>query len=246
MQSRGPDNTLRIRRMLWTLLRKHAYSSILKNSPPKTESFQIKILIFFHVSAHVVGSNEYTQLMFLSTNKKNNVYPCKSQFYFIKVGFKLARPMFAMMWNSANITDSQHYEIYLVDTTQWKHYEQQSQCNSAYMIGILFIPMRIGQLTQWQQSVEKHYITKICLYNFDPRKPHFYKVKLGFTGVYIIFLISAQKHRFGYSLEPPRRGGSNKYPQSMSSNMKNINVFIWIFSIFWRWNFLYIWIGVFS
>ena len=38
-------------------------------------------------------------------------------------------------------------------------------------------------------------ITKTCLYNFDPRKPHFYIVKLGFTGVYIIFLISAQKHR---------------------------------------------------
>ena len=34
----------------------------------------------------------------------------------------------------------------------------------------------------------------ICLYNFDPFKPHFYIVKLGFTGVYIIFLISAQKH----------------------------------------------------
>ena len=30
---------------------------------------------------------------------------------------------------------------------------------------------------------------------FDPLKPHFYVVKLGFTGVYIIFLIFAQKHR---------------------------------------------------
>ena len=30
-------------------------------------------------------------------------------------------------------------------------------------------------------------ITKTCLYNFDPLKPHFYIVKLGFTGVYIIF-----------------------------------------------------------
>ena len=38
-------------------------------------------------------------------------------------------------------------------------------------------------------------ITKTRLYNFDPFKPHFYIVKLGFTGVYIIFLISAQKHR---------------------------------------------------
>ena len=25
---------------------------------------------------------------FLSRNKKNNVYPCKPQFYYIKVGFK--------------------------------------------------------------------------------------------------------------------------------------------------------------
>ena len=25
--------------------------------------------------------------MFLSRNKKNNVYPCNSQFYFMKVGF---------------------------------------------------------------------------------------------------------------------------------------------------------------
>ena len=40
-------------------------------------------------------------------------------------------------------------------------------------------------------------------------------VKLGFTGVYIIFLIYAQKHILLYSLEPPRRGGSDEYPQSM-------------------------------
>ena len=34
------------------------------------------------------GSNEYPQSMFLSRNKKNNVYPCKTQFYYLKVGFK--------------------------------------------------------------------------------------------------------------------------------------------------------------
>ena len=33
-------------------------------------------------------SNEYPQSMFLNRNKKNNVYPCKPQFYYIKVGFK--------------------------------------------------------------------------------------------------------------------------------------------------------------
>ena len=46
------------------------------------------------------------------------------------------------------------------------------------------------------QSWAELCITKTYLYNFDPLKPHFYIVKLGFTGVYIIFLISAQKHRF--------------------------------------------------
>ena len=58
-------------------------------------------------------------------------------------------------------------------------------------------------------------ITKTRLYNFDPLKPHFYKVKLGFTGVYIIFIILLKNIECGYSLEPLRRGGSNGYPQSM-------------------------------
>ena len=57
-------------------------------------------------------------------------------------------------------------------------------------------------------------ITETYLYNIDTLKPHFYIVKLEFTGVYIIFLISAQNLDCGYSLESPRRGGSNEYPQS--------------------------------
>ena len=38
-----------------------------------------------------------------------------------------------------------------------------------------------------------------------------------------IFLIFAQNIDCGYTLEPPRRGGSNEYPQSMfwSKNKKN-------------------------
>ena len=32
-------------------------------------------------------------------------------------------------------------------------------------------------------------ITKTYLYIFDPLKPHFYIVKLGFTGIYIIFFL---------------------------------------------------------
>ena len=61
----------------------------------------------------------------------------------------------------------------------------------------------------------KTLIAKSYLCNFDPLKHYFYIVKLGFTGVYIIFLISAQNIYCGYSLEPPRPGGSNEYPQSM-------------------------------
>ena len=34
------------------------------------------------------GSNKYPQSMFLSRNKKINVYLCKPQFYCIKVRFK--------------------------------------------------------------------------------------------------------------------------------------------------------------
>ena len=66
----------------------------------KLKSFKQKTLIFFHISAQNIdcgyslepprrgGFNEYPQSMFLSRNKKNNVYPCKPQFYYIKVGFK--------------------------------------------------------------------------------------------------------------------------------------------------------------
>ena len=58
-------------------------------------------------------------------------------------------------------------------------------------------------------------ITKTRLYNFDPLKPHFYIVKLGFTGYTLFFLFLLKNIDCGYSLEPPRRGGSNEYPQSM-------------------------------
>ena len=81
-------------------LRKYAYSNILKFLSPKNENFQMKNSDYFHISAQNIdcryslepprrgGSNEYHNLCFWSRNKKNNVYPCKPQFYYIKVGFK--------------------------------------------------------------------------------------------------------------------------------------------------------------
>ena len=47
----------------------------------------------------ILMSTEYPQSMFLSRNKKNNVFLCKSQFYYIKVGLtgsKLYRYVFVM------------------------------------------------------------------------------------------------------------------------------------------------------
>ena len=81
-------------------LQKHAYSNILKILPPKNENFQTKISDTFHISAQNIdcgyllglpqwgSSIEYPKFMLLSRNKKNNVYPFKLQFYYIKVGFK--------------------------------------------------------------------------------------------------------------------------------------------------------------
>ena len=81
--------------------------------------------------------------------------------------------------------------------------------------GVLSVQSRKGFL----------YITKTCLYNVDPLKPHFkphfYIVKLGFTRVYIIVLISAQKHRLWVPTI-----------YVLSRNMKNIRIFILSFSVF--------------
>ena len=82
-------------------LRKYACSNILRILPPKKKkNFQRKNSVSFHISAQNIdcgyllelsrrgGSNEYPQSMFLSRNKKSNVYFCKPQFHCIKVGFK--------------------------------------------------------------------------------------------------------------------------------------------------------------
>ena len=73
---------------------------MLKILQPKKEKFQKKKSYIFHIPAQNIdcgyslepprrgGSNEYPQSMFLEQNKKNNGYPCKPQFYYIKVGFK--------------------------------------------------------------------------------------------------------------------------------------------------------------
>ena len=66
----------------------------------KNLKFSDKNSDIFHTSAQNIdcgyslepprrgGSNEYHNLCFWAEINKNNVYPCKPQFYYIKVGFK--------------------------------------------------------------------------------------------------------------------------------------------------------------
>ena len=73
-------------------------------------------------------------------------------------------------------------------------------------------------LSRWtitESGLLGYYIPKTCLYNFYPLKPHFCIVKLGFTGVFIIFLIFAENIDCGYPLKLPHWGSSNEYPQCM-------------------------------
>ena len=71
----------------------------IENFISKNRNFSGKNSNIFHISAQNIdcgyslepprrgGSNGYPQSMFLRRNKQNNVYPCKPQFYYIKVGF---------------------------------------------------------------------------------------------------------------------------------------------------------------
>ena len=78
-------------------------------------------------------------------------------------------------------------------------------------------------------------IPRLCCSKCQSSFLHVNHVKLGFTGVYIIFLILLKKNiDCGYSLEPPRRGRSNEYPQSMflAGYEKYQNFFIRKISLF--------------
>ena len=75
-------------------------------------------------------------------------------------------------------------------------------------------------------------ITKTCLYNFDPLKPHFYIVKLEFTGVYIIFLISAKKHRLWVLVRTASPRRDYLQPMFWAEIWKISEFFIWKFSVF--------------
>ena len=68
----------------------------------------------------------------------------------------------------------------------------------------------------------------------------FFNKKWDLQGCTLFFLFLLKNIDCGYTLEPPRQGGSNKYPQSMFEQKyeKYQNFCLKTFS-FWWWNFQY-------
>ena len=94
-------------------------------------------------------------------------------------------------------------------------FSKKNKKNNINLLSLEFAPNVL-------KRVHFRILNMICLggdrtrsYNFDPLKPHFYIVKVVFTGYTLVFRFLLININCGYSLESPHRGGSNKYPQSM-------------------------------
>ena len=99
----------------------------------------------------------------------------------------LCSPRIVMIIVKSSVNPSALYIILKYHTFNWNTYQQN-------------------------QLFAVHYEnTPIQIY----RKSHLQKLKNFWQKILIFFLIFAQNIDCGYSLEPPRWGGSNEYPQSM-------------------------------
>ena len=86
-----------------TITKTRLYKYIVNFTAERTKILQMKNCNVFLISAQNIdcgysleppqrgGCNEVPTIYVLGRNKKNNVYPCKPQFYYIKVGFKGVR-----------------------------------------------------------------------------------------------------------------------------------------------------------
>ena len=85
-------------------------------------------------------------------------------------------------------------------------------CVLYYRLCALHLGANAERFSSRSESLSRSFITKTRLFkyilNFLPIKNENFQIKNS-----DIFLISAQNLDCGYSLEPPRRGGSNEYPQ---------------------------------
>ena len=73
---------------LYSSLRKQAYSNILLIKPPKNWKKSDKNIDIFHISAQNIGCGYSLEPPRRVEKRNKNLYPCKPQFYYIKVGFK--------------------------------------------------------------------------------------------------------------------------------------------------------------
>ena len=104
-----------------------------------------KLWYFFYISAQNIdcgyslephrrgGSNEYSQSMILSRNKKNNVYPCKPQFYYIKVGFKGVK-IILVCFRDELMTIYNIFFFFFQDTSRKRTYTNLNPSNPNFYI----------------------------------------------------------------------------------------------------------------
>ena len=103
----------------WIITKTHLFKYT-ENFTTKKGKLSDKKSDIFHISAKNIdcgyslepprrgGSNEYPQFMYFQQNKKNNIYPCKPQFYYIKGAFKGSKLYWRVfvMWSQCLNIDS--------------------------------------------------------------------------------------------------------------------------------------------
>ena len=208
MRTTKTDQTARMRRLIWVFITK---TSLYNFDPLKPHFYIVKLgftgvyitfLIFAQNhrlwvlvrTASLRRSNEYLNLCFeLKYEKHQSFFIWNFSVFGGEISIHLNRRVFVM----------------LLCAHVWRYVF--SCCGS--LMDTDWLLLEPGALLLFHRFPV---ITRTYLYNFHPLKPHFYRVKLWFKGEYLIIcLISAQNINCGYSSEPPQRGGSDEYPQSM-------------------------------
>ena len=179
--------------------------------------------------------------MFLSRNKKNSVYPCIPQFYYIKVAFKgvkiikvcFRNDIYPKCWERkacANGVACLRHQIRVYNgITQPSVWNTNTWYNELDKI-LDDVNVRQNLRRTDTLSRENSMPNCYCLSHYENTlieiywKFHHQNWKFSDKHSDIFFPYFCSKHRLWYALEPPRRGGSNEYPQSMflSRNKKKM------------------------
>ena len=145
-------------------------------------------------------------------------YPQKCFSGQIRKVFIVDSRCFEVQWSLWNTSRYPYLDISDLQNWIWKNRTNTFHkriCNlTSEVRDILKILWRRGEIVAYIAPLF-HYITKTCLCNFDPLKPHFLKLNWSLQGYTLFFLFLLKNIDCGFSLEPPRWGGSNEYPQSM-------------------------------